>query len=106
LSDKDTIYFMARIRLKYGTLNRWYAIMPKMQSQFEAHGWKLQLALANVVGTVTEIVHVWEVPDANNVWGTLQAVRSSEALAEVAPELLDILLNEETQLKVKTPYSP
>lgn len=106
MADSETTYFMARITLKYGTNKRWFAVMPKMKAEFEKQGWRMHLGLVNVVGEVTEVVHIWEVPDANNVWPALQAVRSSEALAEVGPELLEIMLDEKTQLKAKAPYSP
>jgi hypothetical protein len=102
----EPIYLVARVGLKYGTLDRWNAVMPKVRAEFEANGWRMQLALSDLVGAVMEVIHVWEVPDANSVASTIDAVRASEALAEVGPELFPIVLYEQTELKVKTPYGP
>src|SRR5262249_36808806 len=98
MSDRDATYFVVRVSLKYGALERWYAIMPGVRASLEEQGWKLQIALSSVVGTVTELIHIWEVPDATNVWDTQLTIRNAPGVAELDSEAASILITEETQL--------
>jgi hypothetical protein len=60
-----TSYMMSQIQLKYGFANqgRYQAAMVTVQEYFESQGEKLVLSTTTRVGTLFEVITIWEVED-------------------------------------------
>jgi hypothetical protein len=101
-----TYYIRTVVRLKFGQTQPYSAMMTRLAPYMAQHGWRLVLALQPMLGDLTELIHIWEVAEFDNIRRALDACASDpEAQAILAP-LPDLLHTEIVQIMVKTPYSP
>jgi NIPSNAP len=100
------VFVLATMKVKYGQLPRLSEAMAKLVPIMEERGWRLLGAYSPVVGDLTQVVDLWELPDANAVGEGLFAALGHEGYPEIAAVLSDVVETEVLQVVAKTPYSP
>lgn len=99
-------YMIARLNLKYGTVNEFNDIMTEFVPIFEEQGWKLHASYRSIIGSLTEVIDVWQVADANAVAEARAHASSHPDYARLAPRLFEIVESEVLSLVAKLPVSP
>jgi len=99
-------FLHATIKIHPGCVPRFNAVLAQMKPALEAEGWRLVGAWITTVGRLSQVVDVWELPDANAVSDVLSAVRRNPRFPEWYEELNAIVDEEVLQLMVELPYSP
>ena len=62
----NSVYLHATLKLKIGGYERFCESMAQQVPVLESFGWKLLGAWVMVIGRVSTVVDVWEIPDANS----------------------------------------
>src|SRR5262249_44999367 len=96
-------FLHATIKVHAGCLPRFNAVLAEMKPALEAEGWRLVGAWVTTVGRLSQVVDVWELPDANAVSDVLNVVRHNPKFPEWYEELNAIVDDEVLQLMVKLP---
>jgi hypothetical protein len=78
---------IATLTIRWGQLERFSELMEKLVPSVETRGWKLLAAYHAVIGDLTKVIDVWEIPDANSVATTLAALAVDEGHADVVAGL-------------------
>jgi hypothetical protein len=99
-------FLHATIKVRPGCVPRFNAVLAQMKPALEAEGWRLVGAWITTVGRLSQVVDVWELPDANAVSDVLGAVRHHPTFPEWYEELNAIVDDEVLQLMTALPYSP
>ena len=99
-------FLHATLKIRPGCTPRFNAVLAEMKPALEAEGWRLVGAWITTVGRLSQVVDVWELPDANAVTDVLGAVRHDRRFAGWYDELNAVVDEEVLQLMVKLPYSP
>jgi len=99
-------FLQATLKVRPGCVPRFNAVLAEMRPALEAEGWRLVGAWITTVGRLSQVVDVWELPDANAVTDVLGAVRHDPRFAGWYEELNAVVDDEVLQLMVKLPYSP
>ena len=100
------LYVYANVKIKYGQLAAFNAVMITVKRVMEANGWKLVGGWTTLVGDLHEVHDVWEVEDANVVPAALAAASQDPDFVQAATDLSKIVEREVLSLVTKTPYSP
>ena len=69
-----TTYLHATLKIRPGMMPRFNDALAEMKPALEDKGWRLVGAWTTTVGRLSEIVDIWELPDANAVADVLGAV--------------------------------
>jgi hypothetical protein len=107
-----SLYLLASVKLRYGTLAAFSEIMSRLIPVFEQEGWKLIGAYTTLVGDSNEVVDLWEIPDAdavNEVLGsgaTAGRLAADPAFVEAFPRLQSIVVSERFTLLNRAPFNP
>jgi hypothetical protein len=101
-----SIFLQATLKIRPGCTPRFNAVLAEMKPALEAEGWRLVGAWITTVGRLSQVVDMWELPDANAVTDGLGAVRRDPRFAAWYEELNAIVEEELLQLMLKLPYSP
>jgi len=99
-------YLHATLKIRPGMVPRFNAVLAEMKPALELQGWRLVGAWMTTVGRLSEIVDVWELPDANAVADVLGAVSKDPRFPVWYAELNAVVDDEVLKLMVKVPYSP
>jgi hypothetical protein len=100
------VYLLATLKAKYGQLDRFSEVMKALVPVMEAQGWKLIGAYQAIIGDLTQVVDLWELPDANAVGAGLAAAAAGAGFEEIAAVLAEVVEDEVLQVMAKTSYSP
>jgi hypothetical protein len=95
-----------RVDLKFGQNPGFNEVLEALRDFLGNHGWKLIYGLQPVIGKLTEVIHIWEVENLDDVPNGLAAVFSDAELGKKLARLPDLMNTETLQVMVKTPYSP
>lgn len=98
-------YLQSTVRLKFGELGRYSAMMDELVPHMARLGWKLVMALQPMVGELTHITHIWEIERFNDIADALERCFSDPATATILAASPSIVDTEFTQIMVKTSYS-
>lgn len=101
-----TYYVRTRVALKLGSNQNYNAMMATLTPVMAQHGWKLILALQPMIGDFTELLHIWEVAEFDDIRGALVACAADPAVTAILAPMPDLLQTEIIDVMVKTPYSP
>jgi hypothetical protein len=99
-------YLHATLKIRPGMMPRFNAVLAEMRPALEREGWRLVGAWMTTVGRLSEIVDVWELPDANAVADVLGAVSHDPRFPDWYAELSAVVDEEVLKLMTKVPYSP
>lgn len=72
----------------------------------ESYGWKLIGAWTMVIGRVSTVVDIWEIPDANSFFEATGKWRETPAFRAFRKVTAEVVEEEVLTMVVKTPYSP
>ena len=100
------VYLLATLKAKYGQIDRFSEVMKTLVPVMEAEGWKLVGAYQAIIGDLTQVVDLWELPDANAVGAGLAAAAASAGFDDIAAALAEVVEEEVLQVMVTTSYSP
>jgi len=102
------LYLVARLKVKYGYMAEAAEQLAKFPPILEPYGWKLLASMHPVIGDFSEIVDIWEVPDANAVPSALAAMGSGQdrAWQAVFGEFRKYVESEHLCVCAKFPFSP
>jgi len=102
------LYLVARLTVKYGHMAEAAEQLAKFVPILKPYGWKLLASMHPVIGNFSEIVDIWEVPDANAVPNALAALASDEdkAWQAVFNEFRKHVETEHLSVCAKFPFSP
>src|SRR5579864_4639388 len=70
----------AQLKLRIGGYNKFCESMPKLVALQESCGWKLLGAYCTRLGRVYNIVHIWEIPDANSFFDAIENMTAKPAI--------------------------
>ena len=101
-----TTFLHATLKIRPGSVSRFNAVLGEMKPALEAEGWRLVGAWSTTVGRLSEIVDVWELPDANAFSNVLAAVSHDPRFPLWYAELNAVVEEEVLKLMSKVPYSP
>lgn len=101
-----SVYMHVTLQTRYGQTGRLSELIEEMLPKLEPFGWKLIAAYQPVIGDLTQVIDVWELPSADCVGADLAKAAEDPQFARIATELNDILLEEHLQIVAKTSYSP
>lgn len=97
-------YLLARLHVKYGKVMEFDALMGAMRPHVERHGWRLEGSYRSIIGNLTEILDVWQLPDANAVAELRVKFQSEPETIELTRGLAEILTGEELTLAEQLPF--
>ena len=102
------LYLVARLRVKYGYMAEAAEQLAKFVPILKPYGWTLLASMHPVIGDFSEIIDIWEVPDANAVPNALAAMGSGEdkAWQAVFSEFRKYVDSEHLSVCAKFPFSP
>jgi hypothetical protein len=106
LESAMTYYVKTQVELKFGQNAGFNEVLSHLAPFLKKHGWKLTHGLQALIGSLTEIIHIWEVEDLNHIPAGLNAVFSDPELGKQLARLPDFMNTESLTVMVKTPYSP
>lgn len=98
-------YVRTNVRLNMGGSVGYSEMMKKLVPFMAKQGWKLILGLQPFVGDLTELIHVWEVEEFEQIESALNACYADPEALEILAVMPDYLQNESFQIMVKTSYS-
>jgi hypothetical protein len=99
-------YLHATLKIRPGMMPRFNDVLAEMKPALEHEGWRLVGAWMTTVGRLSEIVDIWELPDANAVADVLGAVSHDPRFPSWLAELSAVVDEEVLKLMIKAPYSP
>ena len=98
-------FLHATLKIRPGMVPRFNAVLAEMKPALEAEGWRLVGAWTTTVGRLSEIVDVWELPDANAFSTALAAVSHAPSFPDWYAELSAVVEEEVLKLMTEAPYS-
>ncbi len=101
-----TYYVRTKVVLKLGSNAGYNAMMAKLTPIMAQHGWNLILGLQPLIGDFTEMLHIWEVAEFDDIRGALVVCASDPAVIAILAPMPELLQTEILDVMVKTPYSP
>jgi hypothetical protein len=100
-------YFQARLTVAYGQADRIGALVAGLRDVLEPTvGWRLAAAYRTVIGEHDELIDLWEIPAGEPFEEALARAAAVPEFGEVAAQLPQYLVAEETRLLRPTPYCP
>lgn len=102
----EPVYLLARLRIRYGELDRFNELMKISVERVAQSGWKLVGSYQAVIGDLTEVIDIWEVPDVQAAYDAVDPRRENPARAAQIARLHDVIESEVLQIVTKTPFSP
>lgn len=103
-----SLYLVARLEVKYGHMAEAAEILAKFVPLLKPYGWTLLGSYHPVIGNFSEIIDIWEVPDANAVPKALEAMGSGaiEGWGEIFMAFREHVESEHLSVCAKFPFSP
>lgn len=98
-------FLLARVTVKYGKAMEFNALMGELRPHAERHGWRLVGSYRSIIGELTEILDVWQVPDANAVIELRANLQAEPETIDLARRLSEIVTSEELTLADQLPFS-
>jgi NIPSNAP len=102
----DKVYLHATLKIKIGSYDRFCKSMAEQIPVLESLGWKLVGAWTMVVGRVSTIVDVWEIPDANSFFEATGKWRQTAAFTAFRAVTSEVVEEEILTMCKKVSYSP
>lgn len=99
-------YVHAQLKIRIGGYKKFCEAIPKLIALQEGQGWKLLGAYCTRIGRVYNVVHIWELPDANAFFDAIEKMTDNPAYATFSPALAETIEEENIAMCLKTPYSP
>jgi hypothetical protein len=100
-------YFQARLTVAYGQADRIGELVAGLREVLEPTvGWRLAAAYRTVIGQHDELIDLWEIPAGEPFEEALARAAEVPEFGEVAVQLPQYLVGEETHLLRPTPYCP
>lgn len=99
-------YVRTKVVLKLGSNQGYNVMMAKLAPVMAQHGWTLILALQPLIGDFTEMLHVWEVAEFDDIRGALAACAGDPEVTAILAPMPELLQTEILDVMVKAPYSP
>lgn len=96
----------AQLKVRIGGYKKFCESMAKLVPVQESIGWKLRGAYCTRVGRVFNIVHIWEIPDANSFFDALDNMVQSPVYPAFSGGLAETVEEENIAMCIKTPYCP
>jgi hypothetical protein len=100
------VYLHATLKLRIGGYDKFCEAMAKQIPVLEGFGWKLLWAGVQVVGRVSTVVDVWEIPDANSFFEATGKWRQTPAFQAFRAVTSEVVEEEILTMAAKVPYSP
>lgn len=98
-------YVRTEVSLKLGQNQGYSEMMDRLIPVMARYGWRFVLGLQPMIGDFTELLHVWEVAEFDDIRRGLEGCATdAEAMAILAP-MPELLQTEKLAVMVKTPYS-
>lgn len=101
-----SMFLIARLGVQYGQVAQAAEILAEIVPIAERNGWKLLAAYQTVIGDFSEIIDIWEVPDANIVPRTLSHMFADPGFTPVFDRFRKVIRSEHLSLHTKLPFSP
>jgi hypothetical protein len=96
---------IARLKLRYGQMERLSEVMAELVPILEARGWKMVAAYQTLIGDLNEVIDVWEVPDANAAYlSSADAAATDPAFGRLAAQLAEVVVEEHLSITTTTTY--
>ena len=102
----SAVYLHATLKIRIGGYERFCESIAQQVPILESFGWKLIGAWTTVVGQVSTVVDIWEIPDANSFFDATGKWRNTPAFQAFRAVTSEVLEEEILTMVVKTPYSP
>lgn len=102
----DKVYVHAVLKLRIGGASEFYKAMQKQVVILEAHGWRLVGAWTTVVGAISTVIDIWELPDANSFFDVKKEWTKTKEYEEFKEVVSKHLIEEQISFVSQTPYSP
>jgi hypothetical protein len=102
----NKLYLHATLKLRIGGYERFCEEIARQVPVLESYGWRLVGAWVTVVGRVSTVVDVWEIPDANAFFDATEKWRETPAFAAFRAVTSATVEEEVLTMVRKTPYSP
>lgn len=99
-------YVRTKVVLKLGSGPGYNAMMERLTPVMATLGWRLILGLQPMIGDFTELLHVWEVKEFDDIRGALAACAGDPQVQAILAPMPELLQTEIIDVMVKTPYSP
>ena len=101
------MFMRSTFTLAYGTVEQFEDAMSRIVPAMVEQGWRLVGAHRGVTGAVTEVSHLWELPDAASLTeAPLRAFRAHPELTEEFAAVSSILKDERLELLAALSYDP
>lgn len=100
------VYLHATLKIRIGGYDKFCQSMAEQVPVLESHGWKLVGAWTQVVGRVSTVVDVWEIPEANSFFDATGKWRETAAFKAFRAVTSEVLEEEIVTMCMKAPYSP
>lgn len=103
-----SLYLVARLTVKYGHMAEAAEQIAKFVPLLKPFGWKLLGSYHPVIGDFSEIIDIWEVPNADAVPKALAAMFSGEieGWSEIFTAFREHVESEHLSVCAKFPFSP
>ena len=103
-----SLYLVARLTVKYGHMAQAAEQLAKMVPLLKPFGWKLLGSYHPVIGNFSEIIDVWEVPDADAVPRAIDAMGKGEIEGwdKIFSAFSEHVESEHLSVCAKFPFSP
>lgn len=103
-----SLYLIAHLKVKYGHLADAAEQLAKFPALFKPYGWALLASYHPVIGDFSEIIDIWEIPDANAVPNALAAAAEGRipGFSEIFGAFREHVESEVLSVCAKFPFSP
>ena len=101
-----SVYLHVQLKVRYSHIDRYSEIFARMLPVLEREGWKMLGAYQALIGTYTQVIHVWRIEDPNHHPRALQAAFADQGFATAIGELAEVVEDETVQVMVPTSYGP
>jgi hypothetical protein len=100
------LYLHATLKIRLGGYEKFCESIAKQVPVLESYGWKLVWAGVTIVGRVSTVVDVWEIPDANTFFDATDKWRQTPAFQAFRAVTAEVVEEEILTMVKKCPYSP
>ncbi len=102
----NKLYLHATLKIRIGGYERFCEAIAKQVPILEGYGWKLVGAWVTVIGRVSTVIDVWEIPDANSFFDATEKWREGPAFQAFRAVTSEVVEEEVLTMVRKVPYSP